>query len=123
MLVRRLRAERRDVPLAQITVLGRLDRDGLSGISAIAAAERVRPQSVAATVAALEAAGLVTRRPDPADGRRAVIEATPAGHEALAADRRRREGWLADAIERDLTRDERRTLAEAVALLGRLTDG
>jgi DNA-binding MarR family transcriptional regulator len=83
----------------------------------------VRPQSVAATVAALEAAGLVTRRPDPADGRRAVIEATAAGHEALAADRRRREGWLAEAIERDLTADERRLLAEAVALLGRLADG
>ena len=58
-LVRRLRAERRDVSLAQLTVLGRLDRYGLSGVSAIAAAERVRPQSMASTVAALEAAGLV----------------------------------------------------------------
>jgi DNA-binding MarR family transcriptional regulator len=121
-LVRRLRAERRDVSLAQVTVLGRLDRDGLSGISAIAAAERVRPQSVASTVVALEAAGLVTRRPDPGDRRRVVIELTPAGHEALAADRRRREGWLSDAIARDLTADERRVLAEAIALLARLAD-
>jgi DNA-binding MarR family transcriptional regulator len=122
-LVRRLRAERRDVSLAQLTVLGRLDRDGLSGISAIAAAERVRPQSVASTVVALEKAGLVTRRPDPGDGRRVVIELTPAGREALAADRRRREGWLSDAIARDLTADERRVLAEAAVLLRRLADG
>jgi DNA-binding MarR family transcriptional regulator len=122
-LVRRLRAEHRDVSLAQLTVLGRLDRDGLSGISAIAAAERVRPQSVASTIVALEEAGLVTRRPDPGDGRRVVIELTPAGHEALAADRRRREGWLSDAIARDLTADERRVLAEAAALLRRLADG
>jgi DNA-binding MarR family transcriptional regulator len=122
-LVRRLRAEHRDVSLAQLTVLGRLDRDGLSGISAIAAAERVRPQSVASTVVALEKAGLVSRRPDPGDGRRVVIELTPAGREALAADRRRREGWLSDAIARDLTADERRVLAEAAALLRRLADG
>jgi DNA-binding MarR family transcriptional regulator len=122
-LVRRLRAERRDVSLAQVTVLGRLDRYGPSGISAIAAAERVRPQSMASTVAALEAAGLVSRRPDPADGRRVVIEMTAEGREMLAADRRRREGWLADAIDRDLTAAERRTLAEATALLARLADG
>lgn len=122
-LVRRLRAERRDVSLAQLTVLGRLDRDGLSGISAIAAAERVRPQSVASTVVALENGGLVTRRPDPGDGRRVVIELTPAGHEALHADRRRREGWLSDAIARDLTADERRVLAQAATLLRRLADG
>ena len=122
-LVRRLRAERRDLSLAQLTVLGRLDRDGLTGVSAIAAAERVRPQSVASTVAALEEAGLISRRPDPGDGRRVVIELTPAGRQALAVDRRRREGWLADAIARDLTADERRVLAEAVTLLRRLADG
>jgi DNA-binding MarR family transcriptional regulator len=122
-LVRRLRAERRDISLAQLTVLGRLDRDGLSGVSAIAAAERVRPQSVASTVAALEQAGLISRRPDPGDGRRVVLELTTAGREALAADRRRREGWLADAIARDLTADERRVLGEAAALLRRIADG
>jgi DNA-binding MarR family transcriptional regulator len=122
-LVRRLRAERRGISLAQLTVLGRLDRDGLSGVSAIAAAERVRPQSVASTVAALEQAGMISRRPDPGDGRRVVLELTPAGRDALAADRRRREGWLADAIARDLTADERRVLAEAAGLLRRLADG
>ena len=42
---------------------------------------------------------------------------TAAGRETLAADRRRREGWLADAIDRDLTVAERRVLAEAAALL------
>ena len=53
-IVRRLRAERvqrRGLPLAQVVVLGRLDRGGPSGISALAAAEHMRPQSMAATVA------------------------------------------------------------------------
>ena len=54
-----------------MTVLGRLDREGPASISDLAAAERMRPQSMAQTVRDLEAAGLVSRRPDPDDGRRA----------------------------------------------------
>jgi DNA-binding MarR family transcriptional regulator len=121
-LIRRLRAERTGIPLGQVTVLGRLERGGPAGISGLAAAERVRPQSMAATVAALQDAGLVTRRADPGDGRRTLVELTAAGREALLADRRRREDWLAAAIERDLSARERRVLAEAATLLARLAD-
>ena len=47
-LVRRLRAEHR-FPISQATVLSRLDREGAATTSALAAAERVRPQSMAHT--------------------------------------------------------------------------
>ena len=119
-LVRRLRAERRDLSLAQVTVLGRLDRVGPCGVSDLAAGERVRPQSMASTVAALLATGLVSRAPDPGDRRRVLIALTPAGREALAVDRRRREGWLADAIRGDLSPKEQRALADAAVLLARI---
>jgi DNA-binding MarR family transcriptional regulator len=121
-LVRRLRAERRDLPLAQVTVLGRLDRVGPCGVSDLAAGERVRPQSMASTVAALLAAGLVSRASDPGDRRRVLIALTPAGREALAVDRRRREGWLADAIRGDLSPKEQRALADAAVLLARIAE-
>ena len=121
-LVRRLRAERRDLSLAQVTVLGRLDRVGPCGVSDLAAGERVRPQSMASTVAALLAAGLVSRAPDPGDRRRVLIALTPAGREALAVDRRRREGWLADAIRGDLSPKEQRALADAAVLLARIAE-
>jgi DNA-binding MarR family transcriptional regulator len=121
-LVRRLRAERRDLPLAQMTVLGRLDRVGPCGVSDLAAGERVRPQSMASTVAALLATGLVSRAPDPGDRRRVLIALTPAGREALAVDRRRREGWLADAIRGDLSPKEQRALADAAVLLSRIAE-
>ena len=121
-LVRRLRAERRDLSLAQVTVLGRLDRVGPCGVSDLAAGERVRPQSMASTVAALLAAGLVSRAPDPGDRRRVLIALTPAGREALAVDRRRREGWLADAIRGDLSPTEQRALADAAVLLARIAE-
>jgi DNA-binding MarR family transcriptional regulator len=124
-LVRRMRAERDEqaLSLSQVVVLGRLDRSGPAGVSDLAAGERVRPQSMAATVAALTDAGLVERRPDPADGRRVLIDLAPAGRVALDADRRRRIDWLANAIERDLTPREQRVLAEASDLLARLTEG
>ena len=122
-IVRRLRAERaqrRGLPLAQVIVLGRLDRGGPSGISALAAAEHVRPQSMAATVAALEEAGLVARTPDPDDRRRVAIDLTTAGRKVLADDRAQRVGWLAEAIRTDLNARERKVLAEATGLLARL---
>jgi DNA-binding MarR family transcriptional regulator len=121
-LVRRLRAERRGLTLAQVSVLGRIDRGGPAGASDLAAGERVRPQSMASTVAALTAAGLVERRPDPVDRRRVLISLTDQGRIALAADRRRRDAWLAEAIRRDLTAHERAILAQAAALLARLAD-
>jgi DNA-binding MarR family transcriptional regulator len=121
-LIRRLRAERRELTLAQVTVLGRIDRGGPAGTSDLAAGERVRPQSMASTVAALTNAGLVERRPDPGDRRRILIALTDHGREVLLADRRRRDAWLAEAIRRDLTVQERAVLAEAVGLLARLVD-
>jgi DNA-binding MarR family transcriptional regulator len=120
-LVRRLRAEHR-FPLSHGTVLGRLDREGPQGVSDLAAAERVRPQSMAQTVSDLEADGLVKRHPDPADGRRALVELTGAGLATLEEERRRREGWLAEAIEERLTAREQRVVDEAVGLLRRLVD-
>ena len=120
-LVRRLRAEH-GFPLSQGAVLGRLDRGGTQSVSDLAQAERVRPQSMAQTVGDLEADGLVERRPDPGDRRRALVELTEAGRVALAADRRRREGWLAEEIANQMSADEQALLERCVGLLRRLAD-
>jgi DNA-binding MarR family transcriptional regulator len=120
-LIRRLRAEHR-FPLSQGAVLGRLDREGSQTVSELAEAERVRPQSMAQTVGDLEADGLVQRRPDPDDRRRALVELTVDGMSALEGDRRHRDGWLAGAISDDLLPAEQAVLAEAVELLRRLAE-
>jgi DNA-binding MarR family transcriptional regulator len=120
-LVRRLRAEHR-FPLAQGTVLGRLDREGAQSVSDLAAKERVRHQSMTQTVRDLEADGFVERRPDAQDRRRALVDLTEAGRAALEEDRRHRVGWLAGAIDERLTARERRVLEEATDLLRRLSD-
>lgn len=120
-LMRRLRAEHR-FSLAQGVVLGRLDREGPRGTSDLAAAERVRPQSMAQTVSELEADGLIDRRADPADGRRALLELTDRGREVVQADREQREGWLIRAITDGFSEQEQQALARAVPLLSRLAE-
>jgi DNA-binding MarR family transcriptional regulator len=120
-LMRRLRAEH-GFPLMHGTVLGRLDRQGPLSTAELACAERVRQQSMGQTVAELESQDLISRRPDANDGRRTLLELTDAGRRALAEDRGRREGWIAQAIERDFSPEEQETLANAIPLLARLTE-
>ena len=119
-LVRRLRAEY-SFPVAQASVLSRIDREGAQTTSALAAAERVRPQSMAQTLAELETAGLIERRPDPDDRRRVQIELTALGRKQVLEGRGRREDWLAAAIAAELSQEEQRTLLAAVPLLQRLS--
>lgn len=120
-LVRRLRAEPGPaIPL--LSVLSRLDRQGPASVSDLAAAERMRPQSMAQTVRELEAAGLVTRRPDPADGRRAFVELTDDGLGKLLASRAAREDWLSQTLDAELDAEERELLRRALAVLGRVAD-
>jgi DNA-binding MarR family transcriptional regulator len=120
-LVRRLRSES-DFPMSQMAVLGKLDRFGPASISELAADQRVRPQSMAQTVREVEQAGWVSRRPDPDDGRRQIVELTEAGVARIQANRAAREDWLTQALERELDAAEREQLGAALALLRRLAD-
>jgi DNA-binding MarR family transcriptional regulator len=120
-LIRRLRTQHQ-FSLSQGSLLGRLDREGPQSTSKLAAAERVRPQSMGQTVAELESQGLVERHADPADRRSALIELTEAGRVELREDRGRREGWLAEAIEQSFSAEERKVLDQAVSLLARLAE-
>ncbi len=123
-LRRRLRqfAAADDLTPSQTAVLLRLAKDGPASTSQLAGAERVRPQSMAATVAGLDQHGLVARAPDPTDGRRQLITLTSLGHRRAEIDRKAREGWLARAFEDRYTEAERLAVIEALALLDRLLD-
>ncbi|MFX0579623.1 MarR family winged helix-turn-helix transcriptional regulator [Nocardia nepalensis] len=106
-----------DLSPSQAAVLSRLDKDGAASTSELAAAERVRPQSMAMTVAALDRYGFVERRPDPADGRKQSLSLTAAGRARLQGDRRVRQEWLARTLHERCTEAQRRTILEALALL------
>ena len=70
-------------------------------------------------VRALEADGLVTREPDPADRRSIIIRATRAGEAQLEVGRTRQLAPLAAAIAA-LGSRERQTLEDGAELLERL---
>jgi DNA-binding MarR family transcriptional regulator len=119
-LVRRLRRENL-FPLNQASVLGRLDRCGSRSVSDLAAAERVRPQSMAQTVGDLEADELVERKPDPDDRRRALVILTAAGKNRIEADRRAREGWLVKAFE-EMPEADLAAIERTLEILRRVAD-
>ncbi|RJO69858.1 MarR family transcriptional regulator [Nocardia panacis] len=106
-----------DLTPSQASVLNRLEKEGPASASELAAAERVRPQSMAATVAALDREGLLTRSPDPEDGRRQVLSLTDSGRVMALGDRAARIEWLARALHDRFSETQRRTIVEAMALL------
>jgi DNA-binding MarR family transcriptional regulator len=122
----RLRAEStpRDMrwTWSQISTLNRIAEEGPTTVSSLAAAEHVRPQSMAETVAALRQEGLITGKPDPADGRKTLMSITAAGRKTISDIRPIREAWLEAAIDQHLTSAERRTLLKAAQIMERLAD-
>jgi DNA-binding MarR family transcriptional regulator len=123
-LRRRLRdvATGGDLTPSQTAALTRLWKEGASSASALAGAERVRPQSMATKVAALEQRGLIERTPDPEDGRRQMVSLTEAGRGRAQSDRQVREEWLARAMQERYSERERRIILDALSLLERLTE-
>lgn len=108
---------------AQASALARIvATEGPSSTSALAGAERVRPQSMAETVAVLERQGLVRREPDPTDGRRQLIFLTEEGRAYGQGARTSRREWLARALAQHLTESELGVVSEALTLLERVVD-
>ena len=121
-LKRRLRdqADTGDLTPSQTSVLLRLEADGSATTSGLARAEGMRPQSMGAVVAALEAAGLVAGAPDPADGRQTLLSLTDHCRAWIAQGRAARQDWLSRTIEARLSPQEQDQLAAAMPLLHRL---
>lgn len=112
-----------DLTWSQLCVISRLDREGPATVTTLARLEGVRPQSMGATVSALEIAGLVRGSPDPADGRQTILSLTDACQEWLKAGRAAKEDWLSHSIHTKLAPAEQEELAHAVKLLKRLVEG
>ena len=122
LLLRRLRQVQveGELTLPESSALVRLDRGGPATPSALARLEQISPQSMGATLAALEARGLIERHSDPQDGRRSVMSVTDAGLQMLGDKRNARSEQLAVALSAGFTPAELRQLMAAAPLLERL---
>jgi len=123
-LARRLRTERPETgqTALELGILAHLHRRGPMTPGALAAAERVQPQSLTRTLASLERQRLAARQPDDRDHRRSLLAITDAGRQALATDMHQRDTWLAAAMARQLTQAEQDLLRIAADLMDRLAD-
>ena len=123
LLVRRVRAAAasHELSLTEAAVMARLAKDGPATTADLARAESMKPQSMGATIAALEEMGLVERKPHPTDGRQVNIELTAEGAALRKSAGDAKRTWLAQAIAR-LDEDERQTLFKAGEIIRRLAE-
>jgi DNA-binding MarR family transcriptional regulator len=123
-LHRRLRlvANEGGLSASQSSALARIAKGEADTAAALAALDGVRPQSMAATVAALERDGWIARDVDPRDGRRAILRLTPEGEALFLGRRAARQEWLTQVLRERLDDDELGTVLTAMQLLQRLTE-
>jgi DNA-binding MarR family transcriptional regulator len=123
LLMRRLRAASasHDLSWTEAAVMARLARDGPATTADLARAEAMRPQSMGATISALEEMGIVERKPHPTDGRQVNIELTAKGAALRKSAKDARWTWLAQAVAQ-LDEMERETLFAAGEIIKRLVE-
>ena len=121
---RRLRQSSPDdaLTLAESSTLSRLERGGPASSSELARYDRISPQSMGVTVAALEDRALIERDRDPGDGRRIVLSITDAGRQLIHDKRGARTGQIAAALGDGFSGAELTQLKAVVPLLERLAE-
>ncbi|MCH9735266.1 MAG: MarR family transcriptional regulator [Actinomycetia bacterium] len=110
---------RMPIPFAQARLLSTIEDQGEARISDLAALDHCSQPTMTTQVRRLEAAGMVTRTPDPRDARAVLIRITPAGVAALHQARLDRGAAIDPYLER-LNPTQQECLAEAVIVLRQL---
>ena len=104
-----------------LMVLDELARNRPRRVTELSTRENVSQPGMTGIVGRLEAAGYVARRPDPADGRAALVSVTPEGRALLAERHATRARFVADRIT-TLSDDDRRALLGATRALAALIE-
>jgi DNA-binding MarR family transcriptional regulator len=115
-LNRRLRAEADSgLTASGMAALATIGRRGPLALGELAALEGVKPPTMTATVAALEAEGLIARTGDEKDRRVSRVALTARGRQRLERTRSRKTAYLAARLER-LEEHQLEQLDQAVGL-------
>ena len=123
-LKRKLRGQagHEDLTSSQVSALLRLEKDGPATVSNLARAEAMRPQSMSAVIAPLEAAALVRGTPDSNDGRQTLFSLTKMCRKRIEERRAAKQDWLTRTIQTRLSAQEQEKLAAALEILARLVE-
>ncbi len=106
----------KDAPTrSELDAMVRLEEARALTPGALAAATRVKPQTMGQTLALLDRHGWIRRAPHPTDRRQVLISLSAAGRRTLAKGRRLRQAWLAGELAR-LNPADRKTMVRAIAI-------
>jgi DNA-binding MarR family transcriptional regulator len=122
---KRLRREVKSVDnlsLTEVTTLSYLYTNGSMYPSELAEVTMVKAQSMSQIITHLKELGIITKTPSDTDKRKVAISLTDFGKQMVEQTRYERDEWMDDAIEKNLSAAEKKTLLEAVALMNKLTD-
>src|SRR4051794_30992191 len=111
-----------DLLFLELAVLSRLERHGPAAPTALAGNERVTAQAIGPIVTSLLQRGLVSRTPDPRDGRKVVVALTDAGRKSLGEQESGVVDRLTVALQDGFTAQQIEQLAAVAPLLDRLAD-
>ncbi|OZF00737.1 MarR family transcriptional regulator [Rhodococcus sp. 15-2388-1-1a] len=117
----RLRHSSDRLPVAHLSILTTLLREGPMTTGELAARERIKPPSVSRSSHALVESGLMCREPHPTDGRQVVLRLTDAGTATARQEVAAREKALAEQLDA-LTPQQRETLAAAARILTQIVE-
>ncbi|MBX4967168.1 MarR family winged helix-turn-helix transcriptional regulator [Rhizobium binae] len=118
--VRGVKAQANTPTTSQSETLSLLDRAGPLSVAELADRRNVRHQSMRLVAGQLEAEGLISKTPNPADGRSQLLSITEKGNEELSRAREARTLQIASLIEERLSGTDRQTLEAAIAVIERL---
>lgn len=117
-LNRRLRGAGGGLSHGLLSALATVNKDGPLRLAELAQIEQVSAPSTTRLVAELEAKGLVSRRPDPDDGRAVLISVTTAGTDAVLRVRSAR-GAMVHELLQQLSPEEVAAIEAALPALER----
>jgi DNA-binding MarR family transcriptional regulator len=111
----------RRLNFSALSVLHTLSRKGPLRLTDLLATEQLKQPALTSLVAKLQQDGLVSRRPDPSDGRAILLSLTREGRQVVRSRRTDRMANLARLVEH-LNDEEREVLAGTARVLGRLVE-
>lgn len=118
--VRGVKTQANTPTTSQSETLSLLDRGGPLSVAELAERRNVRHQSMRLVAGQLESVGLVSKMPNPADGRSRLLSITENGRGQLSRAREARTSQIANLIEERLSEKDRRTLEAAIRVIERL---
>jgi DNA-binding MarR family transcriptional regulator len=124
-LVKLLRRETRNdaqLSLTERSTLGLLYPDNRLAPSDIARTEKVTTQSMSQVINHLAELNHIDRTPSDEDKRKVLLSLTPAGKAYVEQIRRDKQEWLAGALHKKTTLQEKALLLQALQIIDKLVD-